>query len=580
MTKEIKNTQKHSNKKKHTIIACTCCTIILVLILTLVGCNELLLKQHKVEAKDTVLTSEEVDNLVRNASNEIAGDLSTYINNYFTENNITGQLSTDDINQIAEVISNGIIANYSLTDEEITNLKHEILNQLLQNFQVSQDTNVSYLTEEVKNYVQETSVKNILNSIEIKNNTVTGADNSESINDLVAKTDNTNDTLNDTMERLTGTKDDLAATADNLNSTKDDLASTKDDLASTKDDLASTKNDLASATEDLQSRSDSLDEKINTAQGTCDSLQERLTELTEELANMDSLNQSDINRILQQIVQLQTDIQNASNELNSLQQEKEQLATAISDNKTAIEAVNVNVTDANNNIAFNSSLINSLNDEKVSVSDLDKYMLEMCYPVGSIYMSENNISPANFLGGSWEPITDTTLVGAGNAYAVGSTGGSSSVTLSAENIPSLAITGSTNEQNNVSTSANGYYSSTVNSQGTYTGGTYTTSTDGEHNHNLNALEVGINNIVSGSSWALYAGTASPTTYTQYAGNHNHSVTIPSQTINSAGTFAIPNHSHILNIPSLYVNAAYTNDSVSSISVQNPYTAVYMWKRVA
>lgn len=577
MNTETKDTQKHHNKRKHTIITATCFVIIMVLILTLVGCNELLLKKNKVEAKNTVLTSEEVDNLVRNASNEIAGDLSTYINNYFTENNITGELSTEDINQIAEVITNGIIENYSLTDEEVTNIKHEILNQLLQNFQVSQDTNVSYLTEEVKNYVQETSVKNILNSIEIKNNTITGSDNSEAITNLVEKTDTTDSTLSDTIERLSGTNE---------------------DLESTKDDLAATKENLTSATEDLQSRSDSLDEKINTAQGTCDSLQERLNELTGQLADMDSLNQSDINKILQQIVQLQTDIQNASDELESLQQEKEQLATDIADNKNAIETVNVNVTDANTNIAFNSSLINNLNDEKVSISDLDKYMLEMCYPVGSIYMSEKNVSPASFLGGTWEAITDTTLVGAGNTYAAGSTGGSSSVTLSAENIPSLAITGSTNEQNNISTSDNGYYSSTINSQGTYTGGTYNTSANGEHTHafSTGGTALVVDSIISNPAMAYGYGYSNATNgapgtiwfdnHTKNnseiasAGNHNHSVTIPSQTINSAGTFAVPNHSHTLNIPSLYVDAAYINDSVSGISVQDPYTAVYMWKRVS
>lgn len=56
----------------------------------------------------------------------------------------------------------------------------------------------------------------------------------------------------------------------------------------------------------------------------------------------------------------------------------------------------------------------------VSNSDL----LAKIYPVGSIYMSVNNVSPASFLGGTWEQLTDRFLLGAGSSYAVNATGGS------------------------------------------------------------------------------------------------------------------------------------------------------------
>ena len=46
------------------------------------------------------------------------------------------------------------------------------------------------------------------------------------------------------------------------------------------------------------------------------------------------------------------------------------------------------------------------------------------YPIGSIYMSVNETSPALLFGGSWEKIKDKFLVGAGNLYALGATGGS------------------------------------------------------------------------------------------------------------------------------------------------------------
>lgn len=55
-------------------------------------------------------------------------------------------------------------------------------------------------------------------------------------------------------------------------------------------------------------------------------------------------------------------------------------------------------------------------------------MLNAIYPVGSIYMSVNNVSPASFLGGAWTQLTNRFLVGAGSAYSVNSTGGSSTHT--------------------------------------------------------------------------------------------------------------------------------------------------------
>ena len=48
------------------------------------------------------------------------------------------------------------------------------------------------------------------------------------------------------------------------------------------------------------------------------------------------------------------------------------------------------------------------------------------YPVGSIYMSVNSTSPASLFGGTWTPLKDRFLVGAGSAYSGGATGGETS----------------------------------------------------------------------------------------------------------------------------------------------------------
>ena len=60
------------------------------------------------------------------------------------------------------------------------------------------------------------------------------------------------------------------------------------------------------------------------------------------------------------------------------------------------------------------------------------------YPVGSIYMSVNSTSPASLFGGTWEQLKDRFLLGAGSAYAAGSTGGEAAHTLSINEIPSHA----------------------------------------------------------------------------------------------------------------------------------------------
>lgn len=65
-----------------------------------------------------------------------------------------------------------------------------------------------------------------------------------------------------------------------------------------------------------------------------------------------------------------------------------------------------------------------------------KSILDMTYPVGSIYMSVNNTSPQTLFGGTWEQLKDRFLLGAGNAYAAGNTGGEATHKLTVSEMPS------------------------------------------------------------------------------------------------------------------------------------------------
>ena len=67
---------------------------------------------------------------------------------------------------------------------------------------------------------------------------------------------------------------------------------------------------------------------------------------------------------------------------------------------------------------------------------LDKSLIDMVYPVGSIYMSVNAADPAALFGGTWEQIKDRFLLAAGDTYTAGATGGEATHTLTVDEMPS------------------------------------------------------------------------------------------------------------------------------------------------
>lgn len=58
------------------------------------------------------------------------------------------------------------------------------------------------------------------------------------------------------------------------------------------------------------------------------------------------------------------------------------------------------------------------------------------YPVGSVYISVSETSPASLFGGAWERIKDTFLLAAGDTYSAGSTGGEATHALTIAELPS------------------------------------------------------------------------------------------------------------------------------------------------
>lgn len=106
--------------------------------------------------------------------------------------------------------------------------------------------------------------------------------------------------------------------------------------------------------------------------------------------------------------------------------------------------------------------------------------LNVIYPIGSIYMSINNINPANLFGGEWEQIKDTFLLSAGDTYTAGATGGEAEHTLTVDEMPThrhkAKINGGPNGKF-ASGNAITIYQVGPNSKGTFIGGTGANDTD-------------------------------------------------------------------------------------------------------
>ena len=165
-------------------------------------------------------------------------------------------------------------------------------------------------------------------------------------------------------------------------------------------------------------------------------------------------------------------------------------------------------------------------DVKVYGKLLKSFLVDSIYPVGSIYMSVNSTSPATLFGGTWSQLKDRFLLGAGDTYSNGATGGVATVTLTTSQIPSHTHT--------------------------FTGSSATTSSD-SHTHTVPNTKG--DNSGSGNkceSWA--SASASGRTVTTSSDSHTHTLT-----------------------------AKGTNSSTGGGSSHNnmpPYLVVYMWKRTA
>ena len=171
------------------------------------------------------------------------------------------------------------------------------------------------------------------------------------------------------------------------------------------------------------------------------------------------------------------------------------------------------------------------------------------YPVGSIYMSVNQTSPATLFGGTWQRIQDTFLLAAGTTYTAGDTGGEATHILTPSE---TALKGHTHS-----------YTSPASSTGSAGNHTHGTPFGWDSNNFYAAAQVSGGAVDTGPTVAIAvkastsSGNRRYNTMVYYNGAHTHSLTNGSET---TGNVTTENGSAHNNMP--------------------PYLAVYMWQRTA
>ena len=258
-------------------------------------------------------------------------------------------------------------------------------------------------------------------------------------------------------------------------------------------------------------------------------------------------------------------------------------------------------------------------DQKLKyLMDKQSELLEKAYPVGHVYISFVNTSPATLFGfGTWERLQDVFLYGVGTGSSAGDTGGEASHKLTAEELPkhkpevSMENAGDHGHGITVENGGAHQHSASAGSNGAHTH-SGETNNNGSHQHdrgNMNikgkisaSVERYVGEVsgcfysvpngatVGGHRYTVYgvgfdaSRTGAWTGLTGWSGQHKHSFTTASNgshvhniTVNSGG---VHDHSVTLNDGGTHKHDITVKDVGGDKAHNNlpPYVRVYMWRR--
>lgn len=168
-------------------------------------------------------------------------------------------------------------------------------------------------------------------------------------------------------------------------------------------------------------------------------------------------------------------------------------------------------------------------------------MVDLIYPIGSIYMSVNSANPSTLFGGTWQQLKDKFLLSAGDTYSAGATGGEATHTLTQNEMPSHTHT----QNSHTHTTDNHYHMPSSLTE------YFVTSEESTANNTRVSYNASGNRLVDGQM------DTSDSTFHHRSATSSEGVYVNSTTATNQNTGGGQSHN---NMP--------------------PYLAVYMWKRTA
>ena len=245
-------------------------------------------------------------------------------------------------------------------------------------------------------------------------------------------------------------------------------------------------------------------------------------------------------------------------------------------------------------------------DTRVTTLERATPAWQLVYPVGSIYMSVVATSPATLFGGTWEKLKDRFLLGSGDTYSAGSTGGAATVSYtpagsnSGGSVGNHTLTTTEIPSHNHGWTGTSATCSSVDIKHTHSYTDYYASTPTgncaiseaqmpKHSH---SVAYGLSGGATSYLWANAGGTKYNTSTSEVGSTNNHNHTVSNTSASRTSGEGNKNHNHTVTATGSIGNSGgggahnhgFTNPTftgtAATINKMPPYLVVNMWKRTA